>query len=208
MIHTHDLITHGSPESGTKAIILIHGRGGTPEDIMSLVGHFDSGQVWALAPRAPGNSWYPYSFLAPVQRNQPHLDLALSAVDGAISVALNAGFTHNQIYLTGFSQGACLTLEYAARHAVRYGGVIAFTGGLIGASLHTGNYQGDFAGTPIHISAGSEDPHVPLSRIKESVAILQKLNGQIHTEIYPDKPHSISMEEIASANKHVFGMDV
>ncbi len=205
MIHTNPLVQSGTPELADKAVILIHGRGGSPEDMLPLVHHLNAGDAWTLAPRASENTWYPYSFMAPETQNQPWLDAALSAVDRTVSAAVQAGFAYEHIYFTGFSQGACLTLEYTARNARRYGGIIAFTGGLIGATLHKDHYTGDFAGTPIHISAGDNDPHVPLSRIEETAETIRSLHGDLKTIIYPGKPHSISGEEIEAASRHVFG---
>ncbi len=204
-MHTNQFIQKGTPEEADKTIILIHGRGGSPEDMLPLMRHLKAGDAWILAPRAAGNTWYPYSFMAPAAQNQPYLDMALSAVDQVVKEALQAGFAYDRIYFAGFSQGACLTLEYAARNARHYGGIIAFTGGLIGATLNKDNYQGNFADTPVHISAGDNDPHVPLSRIQETTEVLRALHADVHTEIYPGKPHSISGEEIDSANRHVFG---
>lgn len=206
MIHTNPLVQAGiPPEQADKAVILIHGRGGAPEDMLSLMPHLKAGNAWTLAPRASDNTWYPYSFMAPAVQNQPWLDAALASVDQAVSAAQRAGFTYENIYFAGFSQGACLMLEYTTRNARRYGGIIAFTGGLIGATLDKDNYGGDFAGTPIHISAGNNDPHVPLSRIEETTETIRSLHGDLNTIIYPGKPHSISGEELAAASRHVFG---
>ncbi len=205
-MHTNPLVQAGTPpEQANKVLVLIHGRGGSPEDMLPLAPHLKADEVWALAPRATSNTWYPYSFMAPENQNQPWLDAALSSVDQAVSAALQAGFTYEHIYFVGFSQGACLMLEYTTRNARRYGGIIAFTGGLIGATLNKDHYQGDFAGTPIHISAGDNDPHVPLSRIEETAETIRALHGDVLTTIYPDKPHSISGEEIETANRHVLG---
>ncbi|SFC34409.1 phospholipase/carboxylesterase [Parapedobacter composti] len=188
-----------------KAVILLHGRGSTAQSILSLQRHLQLEDVLLLAPQANNNSWYPYTFLAPVPNNQPALDSALELVDAAVSEAIKQGVPAAQIYFVGFSQGACLTLEYVARHAKRYGGVVAFTGGLIGAELDTANYQGDFAGTRILITAGDYDPHVPLQRIEGSAVILREMGADVKVEIYPDKPHSISADETLLANEFIFG---
>lgn len=187
-----------------KAVVMIHGRGSTAENILSLGQHLALGEVLLLAPQATNNSWYPYSFMAPTAQNQPALDSAVELVDYAVREAVAEGIAAENIYFVGFSQGACLALEYAGRHAKRYGGVVAFTGGLVGGELDTSNYQDGFGGTSVLITAGDDDPHVPVSRIRESETILTNHGADVTVEVYPGKPHSISMEEVALANKLVF----
>ncbi|MFC7526034.1 alpha/beta hydrolase [Parapedobacter sp. GCM10030251] len=187
-----------------KAVVLLHGRGSTAQGILSLQRHLQLEDALLLAPQATNNSWYPYSFLAPAEANQPSLDSALALVDDVVAETDKLGIPPANLYFVGFSQGACLTLEYAARHAKRYGGIVAFTGGLIGESLAASNYRGDFAGTPILITSGDHDPHVPLHRIEESVAIVKHLGAEVTTEIYPGKPHSISADETLLANELIF----
>ncbi|SEK40761.1 alpha/beta hydrolase [Parapedobacter koreensis] len=198
LIQTGKLAAHAK-----KAVVLLHGRGSTAQGILSLQRHLHISDALLLAPQATNNSWYPYSFLAPVANNQPALDSALALLDDVVAEAAKQGFTADQLYFVGFSQGACLMLEYVARHAKRYGGVIAFTGGLIGEVLDNANYQGNFANTPILITAGDNDPHVPLYRIGESVVVLRELGANIKMEIYPDKPHSISADETLLANEFI-----
>lgn len=202
-IHHQQIVRHESA-TAKKAVVMLHGRGSTAESIMSLRQHLAFGDALLLAPQATNNSWYPYSFMAPTAQNQPALDSAVALVDNAVREAVAEGIAHENIYFVGFSQGACLALEYVGRHATRYGGVLAFTGGLVGGELDLANYQGDFGGTPVLITAGDEDPHVPVARIRESEKILVGLGASVHVEIYPGKPHSISMEEIELANKRVF----
>ncbi len=188
-----------------KAVVLLHGRGSTAQGILSLQRHLQLEDALLLAPQATNNSWYPYSFLAPVADNQPALDSALALVDAVVAEVAKLDVLPANLYFMGFSQGACLALEYVARNAKRYGGVVAFTGGLIGESLDPTNYGGDFAGTSVLITSGDNDPHVPLYRIEESVALLQDLGADVTTEIYPGKPHSISADETLLANELVFG---
>ncbi|RQP15289.1 alpha/beta hydrolase [Parapedobacter defluvii] len=184
-----------------KAVVLLHGRGSTAQGILSLQRHLQLEDALLLAPQATHHSWYPYSFLAPRADNQPALDSALALVDEAVAEIIKLGIQPANLYFLGFSQGACLTLEYVARHAKRYGGVVAFTGGLIGESLDKANYRGDFAGTPVLVTSGDNDPHVPLHRIEESIAILRSLGAAVTAEIYPGKPHSISADETLLANE-------
>ncbi len=202
--HQKQVFTSGTPiQEAQKAIIMIHGRGGSAEDIASLSRHLNLDGMAIYAPQATRHSWYPYSFLAPVEENQPALDSALASIDQVVGDLVKAGIATENIYFLGFSQGACLTLEYTARHAKRYGGIIALTGGLIGETLATDNYQGDFAGTPVFISTGNPDPHVPVSRVEESVSILEDLNASVTSRIYPGRMHTISPDEINLVNQHI-----
>jgi phospholipase/carboxylesterase len=202
--HTIHIVKSGLDlKDAKKAIIMIHGRGAAPEDIISLKKHLSLDDVAILAPAATNNSWYPFSFMAPVERNQPALDSALSVIDGTVKEIEAAGIGADQIYFAGFSQGACLTLEYTARHAKKYAGVIALTGGLIGETLEVSDYSGDFEGTPVFISTGNPDPHVPVSRVEESIAVFTKLNARVISAIYPGRPHTISGEEIDMVNKEI-----
>jgi phospholipase/carboxylesterase len=156
------------------------------------------------APQATNNSWYPYSFMAPVQENEPALSSALDVINQVVEQAIADGISADKIYFLGFSQGACLTLEYIARNAKRFGGAVAFTGGLIGEELELKNYTGDFAGTPVLITTGDPDMHVPLSRVKESVDVLKDLNANVTLKVYKGRPHTISFEELSLANEYIF----
>jgi phospholipase/carboxylesterase len=199
--HTKNIITAGKPAAqATAAMILIHGRGGSAEDIISLAGHLHTKEMALFAPQATQNSWYPYGFMSPISRNQPALDSALATIDELVESIVAGGIAREQLYFVGFSQGACLTLEYTTRHASRYGGVIAFTGGLIGEQPDTNNYKGDFAQTPVLITTGDNDPHVPVSRVMESADIIKKLQADVTTKIYKGRPHTISQQEIELAN--------
>jgi len=197
--------TAGQPlGTATKALILLHGRGGSAADILSLATHLHVADFALLAPQAPQNSWYPYSFLAPPTQNEPYLSVALASVAHAVEEAQSHGITQENIYFLGFSQGACLTLEYVARHAARYGGVVAFTGGLIGDRVYLDNYEGDFAGTPIFIGTSDPDMHVPVERVRASTALLTSLGATVTEKVYPNLGHTISQEEIALANSIIF----
>lgn len=202
--HTKQIVKAGvALQDAKKAIVMIHGRGAAPEDIISLKRYLNLDNVALIAPAATNNSWYPFSFMAPVEKNQPSLDSALTLIDDAVKEIEAAGIAADQIYFAGFSQGACLTLEYTARHAKKYAGIIALTGGLIGEVLLKSNYTGDFGGTPVFISTGDPDPHVPVSRVEESITVLKNLNAQVNSAIYPGRPHTISEEEIAIVNREI-----
>ncbi|WAC13815.1 alpha/beta hydrolase [Dyadobacter pollutisoli] len=205
-MYTHDkqIIKSGTQAGeATKAIVMLHGRGGTAEDIISLKKVLNLEGIAIYAPKATNHSWYPYSFMAPVAQNQPALDSALDVVNEVVKEIEASGIAAENIYFAGFSQGACLTLEYTTRNAKRYGGVIALTGGLVGQVLTEENYRGDFAGTPVFISTGDPDPHVPVSRVKESIAILERMNAAVTYAIYPGRQHTISGEEIKLVNKTI-----
>ena len=200
--HTENIITAGtSIEKATAAMILLHGRGGSAEDILSLSSYLNVKDMALFAPQATQNSWYPYSFLSPVAQNQPALDSALDVLDELAESIISKGIAREHLYFAGFSQGACLTLEYTTRHAARYGGIIAFTGGLIGQQLNAAIYNGVFQQTPVLITTGNPDPHVPVSRVNESAAIMSALQANVTTEIYKGRPHTISGTEIELANR-------
>ena len=205
-MHTKNIITAGKDLStADRALILVHGRGASAEDILSLADELPVRDYAWLAPQAARNSWYPYSFLAPPAQNQPWLGSALDVLAAVVEEVMAAGIGKERIYFAGFSQGACLTLEFAARNAARYGGVAAFTGGLIGDRIYKENYKGDFAGTPFFIGTGNPDPHVPLERVNATVALLRGMGAGVTEKVYPGRPHTIVADELAQAGKIVFG---
>jgi phospholipase/carboxylesterase len=201
-----NIITAGKDlrEAG-KALILVHGRGASAEDILSLADHLPVKDFALLAPQAAGHSWYPYSFLAPPAQNQPRLGEALELLAGVVDDIVAAGIGKKDIFFLGFSQGACLALEFVARHATRYGGVAAFTGGLIGDRIYAENYKGDFAETPFFIGTGDPDAHVPVERVRATAALLRGMNAEVTEKIYPGRSHTIIADEIAQAGRIVFG---
>lgn len=204
-MHKKDIILAGSNvKNAKKALIMLHGRGGTAEDIMGLSGHLGVQDFSLVAPQATSHSWYPYSFLAPPDQNEPWLSSALDVVNDVVSDLNKEGITSDRIYFLGFSQGACLTLEFVARNARKWGGVVAFTGGLIGDKIYTEKYRGDFQGTPILIGTSDPDPHVPVSRVLSSAKILRSMNADVTEKVYPDMGHTINAEELALANTLVF----
>lgn len=180
---------------------MVHGRGATAESILSLNQELNASEFSLLAPQATNHSWYPYSFMAPASKNQPALDSALELLDATVKQIQSAGIERRHIYLLGFSQGACLSSEYATRNAARYGGLLLFTGGLIGEQLEMSNYSGNFEGTPVLITTGDPDPHVPVSRVDETQKIMQKRGAEVTEKIYQGRPHTILQEEIELAKK-------
>jgi phospholipase/carboxylesterase len=203
--HQKQIITAGTPLAQAKgALVMLHGRGGTARNIISLASEFNLTDFAIVAPQATNQSWYPYSFMASVEENQPALDSALKVIGQTVEDIIAAGIPADKIYFAGFSQGACLTLEYIARNAQRFGGAVAFTGGLVGEELVTSNYKGDFAATPILITTGDPDPHVPLSRVEESISVLKNLGAEVTLKVFKGRPHTILHEEIELANQLIF----
>ena len=187
-----------------KALIVIHGRGATADDIMGLSEELNVAGYALLAPQATNNTWYPYSFLAPVQQNEPWLSSGMAVLNDLVAEVNSAGINSSEIYFAGFSQGACLALEFVTRNARRWGGVAAFTGGLIGDSINVEIYKGDFAGTPIFIGSSDPDAHVPVDRVKATTKLLKSLNANVTEKLYPDMGHTISRDEITLANSLIF----
>lgn len=204
-MHSKNIKTAGQPlQHAKKVLLMIHGRGGDAHDILGLASHFKVDDFALMAPEAKNHTWYPNSFLAPVQQNEPWLSSALEVLKEMVDDVIEKGISAEDIYFLGFSQGACLTLEFVTRNARKYGGVAAFTGGLIGDKINEENYSGDFGGTPIFIGTGNPDSHVPVARVYETVDILEKMKAKVLLKVYDGRPHTISQDEIEEANKFIF----
>ena len=204
-MHKKDIRVAGKNlEQAAKALIMLHGRGASAEDILGLASHLQLNDFALIAPQATQYTWYPYSFLVPPDQNQPWLDSAIDLITGIVSDINQAGITSDRIYFTGFSQGASLTLEYVARNGRKWGGVAAFTGGLIGDRIYTENYNGDFQGTPVFIGSSDPDPHVPVTRVRETTTQLRAMHASVHEKIYPNMGHTIQEDEIRLANELIF----
>jgi phospholipase/carboxylesterase len=189
----------------TAAVILLHGRGASAEDILGLATEMYDERFAYLAPQAAGNAWYPYSFMAPIEKNEPWLSSALAKVATIVQQAVAAGLSRDRIFVCGFSQGACLSSEFVARNPARYGGLIAFTGGLIGppdADLH---HEGNLGEMPALFSSGDPDLHVPWSRVLESAEQFTAMGAAVKTQRYPGRPHTVLPQEINSARELIFG---
>lgn len=200
MSHTKNIIESGAPlHLAKKALIMIHGRGGSAEDILSLAQYLPVEDFYIAAPQATNNTWYPFSFLTPTPQNEPWLSSALNILKELGEHIEQNGIKPENIFILGFSQGACLTVEFAARNAKRYGGVIALTGGLIGDKLESTRYSGNFADTRILMTNGNNDPHVPLQRSEQSKQQLEKMNAKVQLVVYPNRPHTILQEELQLA---------
>lgn len=204
-MHRKNIHTAGKPlKEAKKVLIMIHGRGANARDILGLSSHLNVSDYALFAPEATNNTWYPYSFIAQPEQNEPWLSSALNLLKEVVDEVSEQGITPENIYFLGFSQGACLALEFVTRHAQKWGGIVAFTGGLIGDKIYQENYSGDFNGTPVFIGTGNPDPHVPIERVNESVSILQKMNAKVHLQVHDGRPHSISPDEIEEANRVIF----
>lgn len=203
--HSKQIVIAGSPLAQAKgALVMLHGRGGSAEDMISLSRSLAVKELAIYAPQATNHSWYPYSFMVPQEENQPALDSALNVISDVVDEILLGGIPAGKIYFAGFSQGACLTLEFLARNARPYAGAVAFTGGLIGKNLQTANYKGNFNGSPILITTGDPDAHVPVSRVEQSAQILKDSGADVISKIYPGRPHTILADEIKLANQYIF----
>jgi predicted esterase len=189
--------TAGKPLAEAKAaMVLVHGRGATAESILTLADEFKQPEFAYLAPQAAGSTWYPNSFLAPIESNEPYLSSALATLASLIARIEAAGIPAEKIMIGGFSQGACLATEFTARNARRYGGSFALSGGLIGPPGTPHNYPGSLEGTPIFLGCSDVDFHIPVERVHETQTILQKLGGQVTERIYPNMGHTINLDEI------------
>jgi predicted esterase len=202
-LHAGQPLRHaGAPLDGRAraraAMVMIHGRGGSADDILGLSELFgDVARDWAfVAPQAANGTWYPERFMAPMERNEPWLSSALETVGRTVARVEEAGIASDQIVLLGFSQGACLTTEWTARNARRFGGIAALSGGLIGPEGTPRDYAGSLDGTPVFIGCSDRDPHIPEPRVRETATVLERLGARVDLRIYPNAPHGIFEDEI------------
>lgn len=197
--------------AASAALILVHGRGGSADDILTLGPVLTralpgADRLAILAPQARGNSWYPFSFLAPMERNEPGITSGLGAIGAVIAAAAEAGIPPDRLVLGGFSQGACLAMEYAARHAREYGGLLAFSGGLIGPPGTPREYAGTLAGTPAFLGCSDVDPHIPADRVEETADVLTALGARVDRRLYPGMGHTINDDEVEAAREILRGV--
>jgi phospholipase/carboxylesterase len=192
------MATAGAPlAEATAALVMLHGRGAPAEDMLGLAGELGtSAGVAYLAPQASGFTWYPNPFLAPLESNEPWLSSALARVAGVLEDVAGAGIPPQRTLLLGFSQGACLTVEFAARNPRPYGGVVGLTGGLIGPPGTPRDYAGSLAGVPVFLGCSDRDPHIPLERVEETADVLGRMGGQVDRRIYPGMGHTVNGDEL------------
>jgi phospholipase/carboxylesterase len=177
-------------------MVMIHGRGATAESILTLVQAIDTPGFAYLAPQAAGGTWYPNSFLSPIPSNEPGISSGLAAIDDVLNTISAAEIPPERTMLLGFSQGACLSLEYAARHARRYGGIAGLSGGLIGPDGTPRNYPGSFDGTPVFLGCSDVDSHVPAERVRETAQVFEKMGAAVTMRLYPGMGHIVNDDEV------------
>ena len=187
------------PEGAAATLILVHRRGASAGSMLPLAAELGVERLAVLAPQAKGSTWYPQSFLAPLEANEPSLGAALQQLESVVRHLLARGAPAERIALLGFSQGACLTCEFTARHPRRYGAVIAFTGGLIGPPGAPRDYPGTLAGTAVFLGSGDPDPHVPFARVQETERVLAAMGAAVDLRRYPGMPHTINRDELDTA---------
>lgn len=191
------ILSAGQPlERAEAAMVLVHGRGGSAKGILALSEELSHPGFAYLAPQAAVNSWYPFSFLAPIADNEPQLSASLATLRTVLDRLNGVGLPPQRTILLGFSQGACLTLEYAARFAQRYGGVAALSGGLIGPDGTPRGYPGSMAGTAVFLGCSDGDPHIPKARVLESAQVMERLGAEVTTRLYPNLGHTINRDEL------------
>lgn len=189
---------NGAPlDRARAAVIMLHGRGASAEDILSLAAALPGLDVAYLAPQAAGHTWYPNRFIAPAASNEPHLSSALATIDGLVRDLAKRGVPGERVALLGFSQGACLALEYAARNPQRYGGLFALSGALIENGDKPRAYSGSLADTPTFLGCSDVDFHIPLDRVQRSSELLRGIGADVTERIYPGMGHTVNVEEIA-----------
>lgn len=189
--------TAGPPINDARAVVvMLHGRGGSAGDILGLAGALRQADLAYVAPQAPGHTWYPQSFLAPLEQNEPFLSRSLGAVGAIVEDLAARGIASDRVALVGFSQGGCLALEFAARHAKRYAGIVGLSAGLIGPPGLTRDYRGSLAGTPVFLGCSDIDSHIPLDRVHVSTQVLTAMNAAVTEHIYPGMGHAINQDEV------------
>ncbi len=191
------IMTAGEPLNRARAaMVMVHGRGASAENILDLAVELHQPGLAYLAPQAAGDTWYPYSFLAPLARNEPGLSSGLAATANVLAQVAQAGIPLECTMLLGFSQGACLALEFVARNARRYGGVAGLSGGLIGPDGTPRDYPGSLAGTPVFLGCSDVDFHIPKERVELSAQVLQRLRANVTMRFYPGMGHTVNQDEI------------
>jgi len=209
MTGQENLIYAGTPlYQARAAAVLVHGRGATADSMLPLVDHLQVEGLAFIAPQAPGSTWYPYTFLAPVEQNEPYLSNALNTLSGLFDQLEQAGIPPERVFLIGFSQGACLSLEFAARNPRRYGGIGGLSGGLIGPPGQLRSYTGSLNGTPVFLGCSDPDPHIPRVRVLETAQILENMQAEVVTRIYDNLGHTINEDELHHLQQMIGSLQV
>jgi predicted esterase len=200
------VLHYGAPiESARLAAICVHGRGASAEDILGVATEIGADEIAYLAPQAADRTWYPYSFLAPIAKNEPWLTSALGLLATLVNQLESQGYGSERIVLLGFSQGACLSLEFAARNPGRYAAVVGFSGGLIGPPGTARDYQGSLGGTPVFLGCSDVDAHIPLERVHETTGVLRRMGATVDERIYKGMGHTINTDELEAVRRLLAG---
>ena len=189
------------PEEAPAAVVLVHGRGAGADDMVGLSRALKRDDLAYFAPQAVGRTWYPLSFLAPIEQNEPFLSSALELLGQIVADVEGLGFAPEKIVLGGFSQGACLTSEFVARNPRRYGGLLVLSGGLIGPPGTLREYPRSLEGTPTFVGCSDVDPHIPLERVEETAEVLAGMGAAVEKRIYPGMPHTVNADEIGAVQE-------
>jgi predicted esterase len=193
------VLTFGAPLSAARvAMIMVHGRGASAEDMLGLAVEIGVADVAVLAPQAAGRTWYPYSFLSPMQDNESGITSGLGVLARLVASLVRQQIPYERIALLGFSQGACLSLEFAARHPRRYMAVFGLSGGLIGPPGTPRDYPGSLGGAPVFLGCSDIDAHIPLARVQESAAVFRRMGATVDERIYPRMGHTVNADEIGA----------
>jgi predicted esterase len=190
------LVTGEGLDTAQAAMLMVHGRGGSAADILTLTEHFSTPGFAYLAPQAAQNTWYPYSFTMPIDQNEPYLSSGLDTLASVLNYLKQAGLPTEKIMLLGFSQGACLSVEFVARNAHKYGGVAVLSGGLIGPEGTARDYAGSLASTPVFLGCSDVDFHIAKARVQETTQVLRRMGADVTERLYPDMAHTINEDEI------------
>ncbi|HJU65815.1 MAG TPA: dienelactone hydrolase family protein [Gemmatimonadaceae bacterium] len=191
--------TTGAPLAQAHvAVVMVHGRGASAESILTLAPALSMNGVAFLAPQAVGGTWYPYGFMSTIEQNEPGITSGMRAIQRVLDQSAAAGIPPERTMLLGFSQGACLSTEFAARNARRYAGVACLSGGLIGPDGTPRDYSGSLDGTPVFLGCSDVDGHIPAKRVRESAEVLRRLGGDVTMRLYPGMGHAVNDDEIAA----------
>ncbi len=197
------LTTGEALDEAQAAVILVHGRGATAQSILGMADEFEYPDIAYLAPQAANRTWYPQSFLAPVERNEPGRSSGLQVISSLVSQANDAGIPTEKVLVLGFSQGACLASEFIARNPTRYGGLAALSGGLIGEQIDADSFDGSLEGTPAFFGCSDSDPHIPEKRVHESATVYEQLGATVTKRLYPGMGHGINEDELSFVNEMI-----